>query len=277
MTAHRSRRFLPPPSLRAKTLNLQIYATTMQTALPLETTAKSLPHILREHQQMFQAAEKADLTFGVDSTPVWIGREVQQPISAPAGVAASCPAPRISCANGSPEALPGSSVIPGASSARARHIPRVPVTTWLPFPTLRIRRMRSHPARAASRASSVHDCVGVATLHGIISADDVLCDILHTARRKDLLGYMRPDCKSVRDKKAEERFSAMLAESPKSSVLYDITPDGIYTKDTDTTTRPVLTSRGSLNLNSRISNPNHKVMLAAQNFFDTEIFSVVCM
>jgi hypothetical protein len=91
---------------------------------------------------------------------------------------------------------------------------------------------------------------------------------------------MRPDRKSARDKKAEERFSAMLAVSPKSSVLYDITPDGIYTKDTDTTTRPVLTSRGSLNVNSRISNPNHKVMLAAQNPFDTDIFPVsyvVCM
>ena len=82
--------------------------------------------------------------------------------------------------------------------------------------------------------------------------------------RTDFLGYMHPERKSVRDKKAEERFSAMLAESPKSSVLYDITPDGIYIKDTDTTTRPVLTSRGSLNVNSRISNPNHKVMLAVQ-------------
>ena len=110
-------------SLRAKTLNLQIYATIMQTGLPLETTATSRPLILRERQQMFQAAEKADRTFGVDSTPEWIGREVQQPLSAPTGVAASYTAPRISYANGSPEALPGSSVIPGASSARAQSHP----------------------------------------------------------------------------------------------------------------------------------------------------------
>jgi hypothetical protein len=53
--------------------------------------------------------------------------------------------------------------------------------------------------------------------------------------RTDLLGgYMHPDRKSVRDKKAEDRFSALLAESPKSTVLYDITPDGIYTRDTYT-------------------------------------------
>ena len=98
--------------------------------------------------------------------------------------------------------------------------------------------------------------------------------------RTDLLGYVHPARKCVGDLKAEERFSAMLAESPKSSVMYDITPDGIYTKDTDTTTRPVLTGRGSLNINSRISNPNHKVMLAAQNPSGTDIFlvsSVVCM
>ena len=50
----------------------------------------------------------------------------------------------------------------------------------------------------------------------------------------DLPRGLLPDRKSVRDKKAEDRFSALLAESPKSTVLYDITPDGIYTRDTYT-------------------------------------------
>jgi hypothetical protein len=51
---------------------------------------------------------------------------------------------------------------------------------------------------------------------------------------------MHPDRKSVRDKKAEDRFSALLAESPKSTVLYDITPDGIYTHDTYTVINALL-------------------------------------
>ena len=39
----------------------------------------------------------------------------------------------------------------------------------------------------------------------------------------------------MRDKKAEDRFSALLGESPKHSPQYELTPDGIYHKETVST------------------------------------------
>jgi CRP-like cAMP-binding protein len=68
------------PALVGQVLNQKVYTRVVKLKprihkllrQPLETTAKSLPHILRKRQQMFQAPEKADLTSGVDSTPEWM-------------------------------------------------------------------------------------------------------------------------------------------------------------------------------------------------------------
>ena len=55
-----------------------------------------------------------------------------------------------------------------------------------------------------------------------------------TAFCSGLLNVLSPKSKTVRDKKAEDRFAALLGESPKSSPQYDIMPDGIYHRDKDT-------------------------------------------
>jgi CRP-like cAMP-binding protein len=68
------------PVLVGQVLNQKVYTRVVKLKprihkllrQPLETTANSLPHILRKRQQMFQAPEKADLTSGVDSTPEWM-------------------------------------------------------------------------------------------------------------------------------------------------------------------------------------------------------------
>jgi hypothetical protein len=135
---------------------------------------------------------------------------------------------RTSSANETPEAFPGSSIIPGGSSARAHHMHIVWQPCFLFSPCASRACAATQRAQPPALPPRLTTSVCWHPQHSLLM-------MFFVTFRTDLLGgYMHPDRKSVRDKKAEDRFSALLAESPKSSVLYDITPDGIYTHDTST-------------------------------------------